>query len=90
MREGQITNPTILPNIQGDETPFLIINAIDGSIIKVEDQLTDYPSGWNNGNVGYKNYENEQWKRNRYNIVELQEETEAGLGTPNVPDTTEE
>lgn len=88
---NQITNPTIIPNIQGMDLPFLIVNAIDGSIIKVEDELTDYPAGWNNGNVGYASYKEYQWNRNQYPEKLMgQKDPEADSETMKVPDTTEE
>lgn len=43
--------------------PFLIINAFDGSIIKAEEQMENYPSGWQNGNVGYINYKAQGWPK---------------------------
>ena len=27
-------------------SPFMLINAIDGSIVKIEDNLAGYPAGW--------------------------------------------
>ena len=88
---NQMTNPTIIPNIQGMDLPFLIVNAIDGSIIKVEDELTDYPAGWNNGNVGYASYKEYQWNRNQYPEKLMgQKDPEADSETMKVTDTTEE
>ena len=46
------------------DNPFLLINAIDGSIIKVENELEDYPKGWDNGNIGYGSLLSGQWERN--------------------------
>ena len=44
-------------------TPFLLINAVDGSCIKVDKELSDYPMGWNNGNVGEETLNSGLWKR---------------------------
>lgn len=46
-----------------ESTPFLLINALDGSIVKVEDNLSDPPSGWDNGNIGYDLFCNAGWMR---------------------------
>lgn len=47
---GIIPSGKIMPN------PFLLVNATDGSFIHIDEELTDYPAGWMNGNVGYKEY----------------------------------
>ncbi|WP_281085908.1 hypothetical protein [Eubacterium ruminantium] len=36
--------------------PFVLVNAIDGSIIKIEDNLTDYPGGFYRGNESMEIY----------------------------------
>ena len=46
-----------------ESSPFLLINGLDGSIVKVEDNLSDPPSGWDNGNVGYDLFYNAGWMR---------------------------
>ena len=50
-------------NISNVDNPFLLINAIDGSVVKVDKELTDYPKGWDNGNIGYANLMSGQWNR---------------------------
>ena len=57
------TTGSIIPPESCVDAPFLLINAIDGSFVKVEDELTDYPAGWDNGNVGYNNFKLGTWKR---------------------------
>ena len=57
------TNGSLLPPDSYVDAPFLLINAIDGSFVKVEDELTDYPAGWDNGNVGYNNFKLGTWSR---------------------------
>ncbi len=54
---------SIIPAASYTDYPFILINAIDGSFVKVEDELTDYPSGWDNGNVGYTSYKLGTWTR---------------------------
>lgn len=44
-------------------TPVLIVNAIDGSIVSIDKELTGYPAGWRNGNVGHDLYLSEKWER---------------------------
>lgn len=44
-------------------TPVLIVNAIDGSIVSIDKELTGYPAGWKNGNVGHDLYLSEKWER---------------------------
>jgi len=53
----------LIPPASYTDCPFLLINGIDGSFVKVEDELTDYPAGWDNGNVGYENYKFGGWPR---------------------------
>ena len=43
--------------------PFMLINALDGSIIKVQEELSDFPSGYTRGNEGYEALLNGRWKR---------------------------
>ena len=50
-------------NVSNVDNPFLLINAIDGSIVKVEKELTDYPKGWDNCNIGYAGLMSGQWNR---------------------------
>ena len=59
----EIWTNALLPPDSYVDAPFLLINAIDGSFVKVEDELTDYPAGWDNGNVGYNNFKLGTWKR---------------------------
>lgn len=54
---------SIIPPASCTDYPFILINAIDGSFVKVEEELTDYPSGWENGNVGYTSYKLGTWTR---------------------------
>lgn len=44
-------------------TPVLIVNAIDGSIVSIDKELTGYPAGWRNGNVGHDIYLAGRWAR---------------------------
>ena len=44
--------------------PFMIVNALDGSIIKVNDELSNHPTGYyNNGNIGYDEFQSYGWER---------------------------
>ena len=45
------------------DTPFLLINAIDGSFVDAGAELERYPSGWKNDNVGYLTYYSGSWSR---------------------------
>lgn len=45
------------------DTPFLLINALDGSFVDAGAELEKYPSGWTNGNVGYMSYGSGSWNR---------------------------
>jgi hypothetical protein len=59
-------NPSDMVISNADELrnePFILINALDGSIIKVQEELTDYPKGYQNGNVGYEALLAGKWKR---------------------------
>ena len=47
--------------------PCMIINALDGSIIKVQDELTDHFGGYARGNEGFLLYESGGWER--YQVV---------------------
>ena len=47
--------------------PCMIINAVDGSFIKVKDELSDPFDGYKRGNEGYKLYDNGGWER--YQII---------------------
>jgi hypothetical protein len=67
MDETEVNSGHIIPAKSDVDSPFIVINALDGSVVTVEDQLTDYPAGWENGNVGYTNYVAGQWKRNERN-----------------------
>ena len=67
MDEYEVNSGYIIPAKSDVDSPFIVINALDGSVVTVEDQLTDYPAGWDNGNVGYTNYVAGQWKRNERN-----------------------
>ncbi len=51
------------PDLNENPLPFLLINAIDGSLIKAEEQLDNYPAGWQNGNVGHGNYKMMAWPK---------------------------
>lgn len=51
------------PDLNENPLPFMLINAIDGSIIKAEEELDNYPSGWQNGNVGYENHKMMAWPK---------------------------
>lgn len=53
----------LIPAMSQTSNPFILINAIDGSIINAETQLDDYPKGIENGNVGYVLYLQDGWKR---------------------------
>ena len=56
--EHMITNADQLRN-----EPFILINALDGSIIKVQKELTVYPEGYKRGNEGYTALIAGRWKR---------------------------
>ncbi len=43
--------------------PFMLINAVDGSFIDVNENLSDYPAGYKRGNEGYEEYITHVWKR---------------------------
>ena len=43
--------------------PFMLINAVDGSFIDVNENLSDYPAGYKRGNEGYGAYLSHSWKR---------------------------
>ena len=45
------------------DTPFLLINAIDGSFVDAGVELERYPYGWQNNNVGYLSYSWGTWQR---------------------------
>ena len=51
------------PGYNDNPLPFLLINAIDGSIIKAEEELDNYPAGWQNGNLGYENHKAGTWPK---------------------------
>lgn len=44
-------------------TPFMLINALDGSYIHARHQLADHPTGYMNGNVGFSAFDSGVWKR---------------------------
>ena len=46
-----------------ESTPFLLVNAIDGSIVNVDKNLSDPPMGWDNGNIGFDLFVNAGWMR---------------------------
>lgn len=43
--------------------PFMLINALDGSFMNVNDNLSNYPKGFSRGNEGYQNRINCTWER---------------------------
>lgn len=45
--------------------PFMLVNALDGSIIHANCELQDPPLGWMNGNVGYQEFQNLAWERQK-------------------------
>ena len=45
------------------ETPFLLVNAIDGSLVTVNEEISLYPYGWKNDNMGYYAYIYGDWDR---------------------------
>ena len=53
----------LIPPMNAASNPFLLINAIDGSIVDAGAQLEDYPKGWDNGNTGYENFIQDGWTR---------------------------
>ena len=53
----------LIPPMSAASNPFLLINAIDGSIVDAGAQLEDYPKGWDNGNTGYENFIQDGWTR---------------------------
>ena len=46
-----------------ESTPFLLVNAIDGSIVNVDKNLSNPPMGWDNGNIGFDLFVNAGWMR---------------------------
>ena len=45
------------------ESPCLLVNAIDGSLINIVDEIDEYPEGCNNNNTGYFAYISSSWER---------------------------
>ena len=61
VNNGIVDSTTISEQMQ--YAPFMLINALDGSFINVNDHLSNYPKGFSRGNEGYQNLVNGAWKR---------------------------
>lgn len=65
---------TVAPSSSIDH-PFILVNALDGNTIKIDDNLKDYPVGWTVKNCGFKNFEAGNIERmQRYSITKTSEE----------------
>ncbi|MBQ2053963.1 MAG: hypothetical protein II492_03140, partial [Eubacterium sp.] len=58
---GTIDSTSVSMALQS--APFMLINAVDGSFINVNENLSDYPAGYKRGNEGYEAYITHVWKR---------------------------
>ena len=58
----------------GYSMPCMIINALDGSFIKVEGNLTDPFKGYARGNEGYDNLMNGTWENHKSVLADLGDE----------------